>query len=120
MNILSYLKIAILVMGFYPTISFAQQQTTAPLVKTVYYYTFSTENIAVVDVVLNRVKALSGVIESKYEFKPEKNAGQLIVIVQEKTRTSESDILFQPTDLKRILSENGFSPKELRSEKIPN
>lgn len=120
MKTLFYLKITLLFV-FFSTISFAQQQTTTnPIVKKVYYYTFNTESIASIDVVLTNIKALAGVIESKYEYKPENNAGQLIVIVQEKNRTSESDILFQPTDLKRILSENGFIPNELTTEELKN
>lgn len=116
MNFLSNLKLTLLLIILFPTVNYAQQVTVSQKVKTIYYYTFQTENISTIDNVLTQIKDLTGVTETKYEYKSEKNAGQLIVVVEEKKRTTESDILFQPTDLKRILSENGYTPNQLTTE----
>ena len=43
--------------------------------------------------------ALKGVTEFKPIFKVETNLAQIIVVVVEKTRTPEGDVLFQITDL---------------------
>jgi copper chaperone CopZ len=101
----------------FSTISFAQQASENRLTKTIYYYSFNTESSASsTDKIEREVKLLKGVTEVKVKFKPENKTGQLIVIVQEKPRSSEGDILFQPTDLKRILSTNGFIPNELETK----
>ncbi len=102
---------------FFSNKSFSQQPTNNHLIKTVYYYSFNAEiNVVAMDKIEQEVKQLKGVTKVKIQFKPEKKIGELIVVVQEKKRSSEGDVLFQPVDLKRILSTNGFIPNLLKTE----
>jgi len=101
---------------FFNTLCFAQQPINNPI-KTIYYYSFFAELDATsTDEIEKEVQLLTNVIAVKIKYKPENKTAQLIVIVQENRRNSEGDILFQPTDLKRIISTHGFIPNELTSE----
>lgn len=98
----------------------AQATTTSQQeVTTMYYYDFSgalsATTIAQIETEVNQ---LVNVSETKVKYKEEKQLGQLVVIVKEKPRKSEGDILFQPTDLKKIISQHGLMPKEIRFETI--
>ena len=97
----------------------AQQSNINKLHKTIYYYSFytKTDNPITTNIEQN-VKQLKGVVEVKIKLKPEQKSGQLIVVVQEKNRSSEGDVMFQPTDLKKIISGNNFIPNKLITEKI--
>lgn len=105
----------------FSTMSFGQQSDNNTLIKTIFYYSFNanSETPALNNIERN-VKLLKGVTEVKVKFKPESKTGQLIVIVKEKRRSSEGEVLFQPTDLKRILSTNGLTPNELETKKLTN
>ena len=88
--------------------------------KTVYYYKFEgAKSLNEVNLLGNDISALKGVTKFKPEFKPESNLAQIIVVVKEKTRTSEGDVLFEITDLKNILTNRGYQNLELTSEELP-
>lgn len=88
-------------------------------VTTMYYYDFSGELSATsISQIEAEVSQLINVSETKVKYKEEKQLGQLVVIVKEKPRKSEGDILFQPTDLKKIISQHGLMPKEIKFETI--
>lgn len=88
--------------------------------KTVYYYKFEgAKSLNEVTLLSTDIYALKGVSEFKPEFKPESNLAQIIVVVKEKTRTSEGDVLFEITDLKNILTKRGYQNLELTSEELP-
>ncbi len=92
----------------------SQQEVT-----TMYYYDFSGELSATsISQIETEVSQLVNVSEAKVKYKEEKQLGQLVVIVKEKPRKSEGDILFQPTDLKKIISQHGLMPKEIKFETI--
>ncbi len=101
----------------------AAQTTKRPegrTVKTVYYYQFDgAKSLDEVNALSTEVYALKGVTEFKPVFKPEKNSAQIIVVVTEKTRTSESDVLFEITNLKQILEKKGYSNLEYTFEELP-
>lgn len=98
-------------------------QTTKPAgktTKTVYYYKFEgAKSLNEVNLLNKEIYALKGVSEFKPEFKPENGFAQIVVVVTEKTRTSESDVLFQTTDLKKILENKGYQNLEMTSEELP-
>jgi copper chaperone CopZ len=88
--------------------------------KTVYYYKFEgAKSLNEVNQLSKEVYALKGVTEFKTEFKAESGFAQIVVVVIEKTRTSESDIMFETTDLKKILEKKGFQNLELTAEELP-
>ena len=90
-------------------------------IKTVYYYKFEgAKSLNEVSLLISDIYALKGVTEFKPEFKPESNLAQIIVVVTEKARTSEGDVLFEITDLKKILEKKGYKNLELTSEELPN
>jgi len=100
-------------------ISFAQQTPNNQLHETIYYYSFYTATDNPITANMEQeIKQLKGVVEVKIKLKLEQKAGQITVVVQEKNRSSEGDIMFQPTDLKKIISENNFIPNELITEVI--
>ena len=89
------------------------------MTKTIYYYKFEgAKSLDEVRLLGNAINALKGVTEFKSEFKPESGFAQIVVVVMEKTRTSEGEVLFQPTDLKKILEENGYLNLELETQEL--
>ena len=95
-------------------------QVKPTLVKTKYAYSFSGEaSTSTIENLTQEVLNLKGVTTCKPIFKPEQNKGQIIVFVEEYTRTSEGDVLFEPTDLKKIIIKNGLVPDELITEELP-
>lgn len=99
----------------------AQTTNNQQIKTTIYYYNFSGE---LSQTKLNQIEAeaktLTNVDEVKIKYKEESELGQLIVIVKEKSRNSEGDNLFQPTDLKKLLSNNNLIPNELTLELLKN
>lgn len=96
------------------------KKAEAKTVKTVYYYQFEgAKSLNEVSALSKDVYALKGVTEFKPVFKAEKNMAQIIVVVTEKTRTSESDILFNVSDLKKVLEKKGYKNLEYISEELP-
>lgn len=55
---------------------------------------------------------LAMVSEAKVKFKSEKNQGQIVLVVKEKTITNEGDVSFSPTSIKQIILKSGFIPME--------
>lgn len=95
-------------------------QSKPTLIKTKYAYTFSGEaSPSTIENLTQEVSNLKGVTACKPVFKPEQNTGQIFVFVEEYSRTSEGDILFEPTDLKKIIIKNGLVPVELITEEQP-
>lgn len=95
----------------------AQKHPT--LTKTMYSYTFSgTNSTTNIEALTNEITNLKGVTTCKPILKPEQNTGQLIVIVEEYTRSSEGEDMFEPTDLKKIIIKNGLVPNELTTEQL--
>ena len=88
-------------------------------ITTKYYYDFSGKlSTSTIDQIETEIRQLTHVTEAKVKYKEEKQLGQLVVIVKEKPRNSEGDVLFQPTDLKKIISQHGLMPKEIKFETI--
>ena len=118
MTFLRFLLVPIVVMGF--SIN-TLAQTQPKLIKTKYSYTFSGVNsTSNIENLTNEVANLKGVAICKPVIKPEQNSGQLIVIVEEYSRTSEGQEMFEPTDLKKIIIKNGLTPNELTTEPFSN
>mgnify|MGYP003648980826 CR=1 FL=1 len=94
-------------------------QTKTTLTKTKYSYSFKAlqDNTPINDIV-KEIKDLKGVTVCKSVLKPEQHKGQLIVIVEEHSRTSEDQEMFQPTDLKKIIQHYGLTPNELVTEPV--
>lgn len=91
------------------------------LIKTVYTYTFSDINsTSDIESLTKEISNIKGVTGCKPIIKLEQNTGQLIVVVEEYSRTSEGQEMFEPTDLKKIIIKNGLSPNELTIEPFSN
>lgn len=89
------------------------------LTRTVYCYQFEgAKSLAEVDKLNTDILALKGVTEFKSVFKSENKLAQILVVVTERTRVSESDILFEITDLKKILESKDYKNLELSYEEI--
>ncbi|MBW6482253.1 MAG: hypothetical protein K0B10_04245 [Vicingaceae bacterium] len=99
----------------------AQTTSNQEVITTIYYYSFSGElSSTTLSEIESEAKQLTNVDEVKVKYKEENKLGQLIVLVKEKNRNSEGDILFQPTDLKKLLSKNNLIPNELTLEILKN
>jgi hypothetical protein len=83
-------------------------------VKTICSYSF--ENVTD-EIQIEKLKAeislLKGVEEIKSVYKPEKKRGQITVIIIEPKRTSESQEMFDITQIKKAIINNGLSPLEV-------
>ncbi|MBE7443508.1 MAG: hypothetical protein HS119_13755 [Flavobacteriales bacterium] len=116
----TFLRVALICLVF-SLFSFQLKAQSKPtLIKTKYAYTFSGEaSSTTIENLTQEILNLKGVTTCKPVFKPEQHKGQIIVFVEEYTRTSEGDVLFEPTDLKKIIIKNGLLPDELITEEQP-
>jgi hypothetical protein len=82
-------------------------------VKTICSYSF--ENV-IDEMQIEKLKAeislLKGVEEIKSVYKPEKKRGQITVIIFEPKRTSEGQVMFDITQIKKAIINQGLSPLE--------
>mgnify|MGYP005671474603 CR=1 FL=1 len=83
-----------------------------------YYYTVSdVTSEDQLHEVMTSFEALQFVEKVKLNYKPEKTTkAQFIVYVTEPKRTSESQKMFELTDLKKIIVENNLQPADLKIE----
>jgi hypothetical protein len=116
----TFLRVALICFIALTSILQLNAQSKSTLIKTKYAYTFSGEaSTSTIENLTQEILNLKGVTTCKPVFKPEQNKGQIIVFVEEYTRTSEGDVLFEPTDLKKIIIKNGLVPDELITEEQP-
>jgi len=98
--------------------SFGQEKKGNDVKRTFYYSFTNVASIDQVESLKEDIEALKSVVKVKTEYKVEKGAGQVVVIVLEKTRTSEGQEFFSITDLKRLIIENDLTPNTLKQEEI--
>lgn len=80
---------------------------------TMHYYTFEgAMDQNKIDALEQNLLNLQFVSQAKVKYKPEKNMGQIVLVVKEKTVTSEGDKVFSPTSVKQTILSNGLSPME--------
>lgn len=80
---------------------------------TMHYYTFEGNGAQdKLDAMEQSLSAMEMVSEAKVKFKSEKNMGQIVLVVKEKTITSEGDKSFSPTSIKQTILKSGFTPME--------
>ncbi len=95
------------------------QKKSPQLSQTKYAYTFSGEaSTSTLENLTLEISNLKGVTSCKPVYKDERSSGQLIIFVEEYSRTSEGEILFEPSDLKKIILKNGLVPGELSTEQL--
>ncbi len=80
---------------------------------TMHYYTFEGNGAQdKLDAMEQSLSSLEMVSEAKVKFKSEKNMGQIVLVVKEKTITAEGDKSFSPTSIKQTILKSGFTPME--------
>ena len=95
--------------------SFSQEKNTLGPNEffTMHYYTFEGNGAQdKLDAMEQSLSSLEMVSEAKIKFKSEKNMGQIVLVVKEKTVTSEGDKTFSPTSIKQTILKSGFTPME--------
>ena len=93
-----------LVVSFLFASTIVGQDRKANNIQRTYYYSFSNvSSIDQVDNLKEDIEALKSVIKVKTEYKVEKSAGQVVVIVVEESRTSEGQKFFSIIDLNTLL-----------------
>jgi len=113
------LRLLVIFLLFSGTLKSQNNSVVPKTVKKTFYYSFeNVQNISQVENLKNDVYALRGVSEVKSEYKPENGKGQIIVVVIEKERTRESDVLFDIRDLKHAIIKNNLTPYELTQEEM--
>ncbi|MFY7885791.1 MAG: hypothetical protein ACOVOV_13215, partial [Dolichospermum sp.] len=60
------------------------------------------------------------VSEVKVRYKSEKNSGQIVMVVKEKTINQEGDKSFSPTSIKQVILSSGLIPGEYTTGKYTN
>ncbi|HEX8515710.1 MAG TPA: hypothetical protein VF868_05875 [Bacteroidia bacterium] len=116
MNRIRYALLTALCAVFFIS-SNAQVKPVTKTVKKTFFYSF--ENVSSesqIETLKQNVSLLRGVTEVKSEYKADKGMGQIIVVVVEQQRSSEGDVLFDITDLKKAIIRNRLSPMELTQE----
>jgi hypothetical protein len=83
-----------------------------------HYYTFEGAlDQSKIDALEQNLLNLQFVSQAKVKYKPEKNMGQIVLVVKEKTVTSEGDQVFSPTSVKQTILSNGLTPMEYTTGK---
>lgn len=83
-------------------------------VKTICNYSF--ENVTdemQIEQLKAEISLLKGVSEIKSVYKPEKKRGQITVIIIEPKRTSEGQVMFDITQIKKAIINQGLSPLDV-------
>ncbi|MES2762049.1 MAG: hypothetical protein V4677_07580 [Bacteroidota bacterium] len=106
----------LLIFLFLSNISFSQQRNTLGIKKEIiktHYYTFEGNAApAKLDELQQALASLEFVTEAKVKYKPEKSAGQVIVITKEQQVISENQKEFSPPVIKRTIISQGLTPIE--------
>jgi hypothetical protein len=93
---------------------FFESNDSLSKVKTICQYSF--ENVTD-EMQIEKLKAeislLKGVEEIKSVYKPEKKRGQITVIIVEPKRTSEGQVMFDITQIKKAIINQGLSPLDV-------
>lgn len=111
-----------LLLCFYQT-SFSQNNTNLEVneFKTLHYYTFegnaSQDKINELEASLLKIEFVA---EVKVRYKSEKNSGQIVMVVKEKTISKEGDKSFSPTSIKQAILSTGLAPGEYSTGKYTN
>lgn len=108
-----------LFLSFYNS-SFSQEKNTLAPNEffTMHYYTFEgIANQEKIDELEKSLLKIEFVSEAKVKYKMEKNMGQIVLVVKEKTMTHEGDKSFSPTSVKQTILRNGLSPMEYSTGK---
>lgn len=81
-----------------------------------YYYTVDhVDSEQQLQEVYSTIENLKFVSKVKLNYKPEKSgSAQYIIYVVEPKRTSETQVMFQPTDLKQIIVESNLNITDLK------
>jgi len=112
MKLIRILAFLIPILCFTNYHSYAQTTNNQEVKTTIYYYSFSGElSSSTLSEIETEAKQLTNVDEVKVKYKEENKLGQLIVIVKEKSRSSEGE---------KLLSKNNLSPNELNLEILKN
>lgn len=89
-------------------------QHPSKLIKTKFTYTFLGETTtSTIDNLVQEITSIKGVVYCKPFYKPEQSRGQIIVNVEEYSRTSEGQEMFDPTLLKKIIIKHGLQPNDI-------
>jgi len=85
---------------------------------TMHYYTFegnmNQEKIEEFEKLLLKIEFVS---QAKVKYKSEKNMGQIVLVVKEKSISEEGDKSFSPTSIKQAILKNGLAPMEYTTGK---
>ncbi len=83
-----------------------------------HYYTFegnlNQDKITEMEQVLSKIEMVE---QAKIKYKTEKNMGQIVLLVREKTLVNEGDKSFSPTSIKQVILKNGLAPGEYSTGK---
>ena len=89
--------------------------------KTMHYYTFegnaSQDKINELEASLLKIEFVT---EVKVRYKSERNSGQIVMVVKEKTISKEGDKSFSPTSIKQAILSIGLAPGEYSTGKYTN
>ena len=91
------------------------QQTDEMQQQTYFYSVTNVSSQEQLDKVVSSIEELKFVDKVKMNYKSEKlDKAQFIIYVTEPKRTSESQQMFEVTDLKKIIVENNLQPSEFK------
>jgi hypothetical protein len=95
------------------------RQNISPQFETkIYHYTFAGNLNAMSQQKLEAdLLRQTYVVSAKIKYKAQSQKGELFLYTNEKVQTSEGDVLFDITSLKKVLIENGLQPEELNFSK---
>lgn len=89
--------------------------------KTLHYYTFEgNANQDKINELESSLLKIEFVSEVKVKYKSERNSGQIVLVVKEKTISKEGDKSFSPTSIKQAILSIGLAPGEYSTGKYTN
>lgn len=107
-------KTVLLVLAILFNVLVFGQQSSAKNIQKTYYYSFSdVTNQDDMDGLVSDLEQIKDVVKVKLNYKPEKNAGQIILIIIEPERTFEGEEFFSPKQIKDLIIQHHLTPGDM-------
>lgn len=103
--------------------SFGQQKKSdngsVKLIQKTYYYSFAdVNNQEDMNGLVFDLERIKDVVKVKLNYKPEKEAGEVIVIIIEPERTAEGEVFFSPKQIKDLIIQHHLTPGNMSVNEV--
>jgi len=104
---------------FIGTSQTSSQKKTPKIIQKTFYYSFDNiQDQNDMQLLVEDLEKEKNVVKVKLNYKVEKNAGQVIVILHEPERTSEQEVFFSPKTIKNLMIQHHLTPGKMSVNEV--